>query len=46
MLISLTTPSYLTVLFHTTQGELILGAAVIWMAIGIFIMKRMVSFKQ
>ena len=46
ILILLTTPSYLAVLFHTTTGELILGASVTWMAIGIFIMKRMVSFKQ
>ena len=45
MLISLTTPSYLTVLFHTSVGQLILGGAGIWMAIGVFIMKRMVSFK-
>ena len=45
ILISVTTPSYLSPLFHTVQGELILGGAVIWMAIGIFIMKKMVSFR-
>lgn len=45
ILISFTTPSYLSVLFHTTQGQLILAGAVIWMGIGVFIMKRMVSFK-
>ena len=45
ILISVTTPSYLSVLFHTTSGQLILGGAAIWMAIGVFIMKRMVSFK-
>ena len=46
ILILVTTPSYLAVLFHTTKGEIILGACVLWMAIGVFIMKRMVSFKQ
>ncbi|HEY5409430.1 MAG TPA: type II secretion system F family protein [Caulobacteraceae bacterium] len=45
LLISVTTPSYLAVLFHTTLGQLILAAAGIWMGIGVFIMKRMVSFK-
>ena len=45
VLITLTTPSYLSVLFHTTAGQLILGGAGIWMGIGVFIMKRMVSFK-
>ncbi len=45
VLISITTPSYLAVLFHTVKGELILGGAVLWMCIGIFIMKKMVSFK-
>ena len=45
ILISITTPSYLAVLFHTTTGQLILLGAVLWMAIGVFIMKRMVSFK-
>ena len=45
ILISVTTPSYLKILFDTPQGQLILGGCCIWMAIGIFIMKRMVSFK-
>jgi tight adherence protein B len=45
ILISITTPSYLSVLFHTSAGQLILGGACIWMGIGVFIMKRMVSFK-
>ena len=44
-LISLTTPSYLNPLFHTVQGQMILGGALVWMGAGIFIMRRMVSFK-
>ena len=45
ILISVTTPDYLKILFDTAQGQLILGAAGLWMGIGVFIMKRMVSFK-
>jgi tight adherence protein B len=45
ILISITTPSYLSILFNTTTGQLILLGAVVWMSIGAFIMKRMVSFK-
>ena len=45
IMISVTTPNYLAPLFHTVQGQLILGGAVIWMSIGIFIMKKMVSFR-
>ena len=45
ILISVTTPSYLGILFNTPQGQVILGGACLWMGIGVFIMKRMVSFK-
>ncbi len=45
VLISITQPSYLTVLFHDPKGEMMLAAAGVWMAIGIFIMNRMVNFK-
>jgi tight adherence protein B len=45
ILISITTPSYMSVLFNTTAGQLILLGALLWMSIGVFIMKRMVSFK-
>jgi tight adherence protein B len=45
ILIEITTPTYLTVLFNTPVGNLILLGAGIWMAIGVFIMKKMVSFR-
>jgi tight adherence protein B len=45
ILISLTTPSYLTILFNTPKGQMLLGAALFWMATGIFMMRRMINFK-
>jgi tight adherence protein B len=44
-LITITTPSYLTILYQTAQGQLLLGAAGFWMGTGIFMMRRMINFK-
>ena len=44
-LISLTTPSYLTILFVDPKGRLLLGGALLWMGTGIFMMRRMINFK-
>lgn len=40
----LTTPSYMMVLFTTSIGHIIIGAGLAWMAIGIFIMRKMINF--
>jgi tight adherence protein B len=40
----LTTPSYMMVLFTTTMGKFILGGCLLWMAIGVFIMRKMINF--
>ena len=40
-----TSPGYMTLLFSTTTGHLVLGACAIWMGIGVFVMKKMVSFE-
>lgn len=37
-------PDYLTVLFTTTIGNIIIGGTLIWMSIGIFIMHSMINF--
>lgn len=42
--IYMTTPSYLTVLCTTNGGKLILGGGLIWMGLGVFIMKQMINF--
>lgn len=39
-----TTPSYMSVLFTTTVGNVIIGAGLLWMAIGVFIMQKMINF--
>lgn len=44
ILVSLTTPSYMVPMFTTTLGFIWLGIAAIMMAIGIWVMAKMVSF--
>jgi tight adherence protein B len=45
ILVSFTTPSYMLLMFTDFRGQLMLLAGGTWMAIGIFVMKRMISFK-
>jgi tight adherence protein B len=45
VLISLTTPSYMAVLFTDKRGHLILIAGALLMSIGIWVMRRMINFK-
>jgi tight adherence protein B len=44
-LVYLTTPQYISLLFTEPAGNIMLIGCVVWMAIGVFVMKRMVSFK-
>lgn len=44
LLVHLTSPSYLAVLFTDTRGHIILGASGLWMSIGIIIMRNMINF--
>lgn len=46
LMVYFTTPSYITPLFTTRVGNLMLAGCAIWMAMGIFIMKKMISFKH
>ncbi|HEX4156933.1 MAG TPA: type II secretion system F family protein [Rhizomicrobium sp.] len=41
-----TTPNYIEPLFNTRVGNLMLAGCAVWMAMGIFIMKKMISFKH
>lgn len=45
LLISITTPSYMAVLFTDKRGHLILMAGGFLMAVGIWVMRRMINFK-
>jgi len=44
-LVFLTTPAYMMLLFTDPRGQVMLLGAAIWMASGIFVMKRMIAFK-
>jgi tight adherence protein B len=41
-----TTPNYIMPLFTTRVGNLMLAGCAIWMSMGVFIMKKMISFKH
>ncbi len=45
VLIRLTNPTYLTVMFTDPRGHVMLGAAVFLMGFGIFVMRKMIDFK-
>ncbi len=44
ILVYLTTPDYISILFTDPTGNLILAGAAIWMSMGIFVMKQMINF--
>lgn len=44
-LVYLTTPSYLTPLWTTQTGQIVLSCIAIWMSIGVMTMRQMVNFK-
>jgi tight adherence protein B len=43
-LVYLTSPSYISLLWTNTTGQIVLAASAIWMTIGVFVMKKMISF--
>lgn len=46
LLVWLSTPAYIETLFNERLGILMLAGCAVWMATGIFVMKKMVSFKH
>jgi tight adherence protein B len=44
-LISITAPTYMAPMFSDHRGHLMLLIAAVWMAIGIFVMRKMINFK-
>jgi tight adherence protein B len=44
LLVYLSTPDYISLLWTNPTGQLMLVGCVIWMSIGIFVMKRMINF--
>ncbi|MGH6763257.1 MAG: type II secretion system F family protein [Phyllobacterium sp.] len=45
LLVYLTSPDYIALLFTTDTGNFVLGVSGVWMSIGIFVMKKMINFK-
>jgi tight adherence protein B len=45
-IVYLTTPEYIKLLFTERAGNLMLAACVIWMSIGILVMRKMINFKH
>jgi tight adherence protein B len=44
-MIYFTSPDYMNVLFTTTAGNMIIVGGLMWMGIGVLIMKKMIDFK-
>jgi tight adherence protein B len=44
-LVTVMTPSYMMVMYTDPRGQMMLAGGAVWMAIGGFIMKRMIAFK-
>ena len=44
-MVMMTTPSYMMPLFNDIRGNFLLLIAAVLMATGVFVMKRMISFK-
>jgi tight adherence protein B len=45
IMLTLTSPQYLMPLYETKTGNMLIGIGFVWMATGIFIMRKMINFK-
>ncbi len=45
ILVGMTSPAYMGLLFTDLRGQFMLLGAAVWMSIGVFVMKKMISFK-
>lgn len=45
LMVTLTTPSYMVTMFTDDRGKLMLLGGALWMACGVFVMRRMINFK-
>jgi tight adherence protein B len=41
-----TTPDYISLLFTEHMGNIMLAGCAVWMATGIFVMRKMINFKS
>jgi tight adherence protein B len=45
LLVYITTPAYIALLWTTNFGQFLLGCAACWMTVGVLVMKKMINFK-
>lgn len=45
ILVLIFSPGYMMVMFTDIRGQIMLACGIFWMSIGVFVMKRMISFK-
>jgi tight adherence protein B len=45
-IVYMTTPAYIVTLFTTHTGNLMLAGCVLWMGLGIFVMRKMINFRH
>jgi tight adherence protein B len=45
LLITVTTPAYMAIMFNDPRGHMLLLGGALWMSLGIFVMRRMINFK-
>ncbi len=45
LLVYLTSPAYIMILFTDSRGHLILGFSAVWMSIGLLVMRNMINFE-
>lgn len=44
LLVALSSPHYIALLFTETTGHIILGASIVWMTMGVLVMRKMINF--
>ncbi|CAN7271720.1 type II secretion system F family protein [Pararhizobium sp. LjRoot255] len=44
LLVYMTSPQYMMILFTDPRGHIIMGCSAVWMSIGIFVMRNMINF--
>jgi tight adherence protein B len=45
-IVYMSAPAYISMLFTERMGNIMLAGCVVWMTIGILVMKKMISFKH
>jgi len=45
LMISVVSPAYMAIMYTDIRGKLMLTGGAFWMALGIFVMRKMINFK-